>query len=367
MKQKLVLFYLLLLLLASCGKGDDPDPNDPDNPPVVVDLFDLSLTTIHFTAEKDASLVVVKTDSDWNATCTANWIALSAYEGNQSTGFIIGASANQNFSRQASISILSEGQSREIIVIQAGVSSIQFEINGVSFSLLPVETDMTFYLDGETYLASRSVFLDSYFLSETEITNAQWKAVMGSLPYEGENSMPDLPVVVNWNTIVENFIPKINELTGYQFRLPTENEWEVAARGGKEDDNTSYAGSIYIDEVAWHFGNSEGRKQKVAIKNPNELGLYDMSGNLSEWCSDWYEEWTDDNHPPTEANNPTGPASGTEKVIRGGDFLADRFEYDRNSCTVVSRNHLPPDISTEDFLYDGYLHFTGFRLVLAQD
>ena len=364
MKQKQVLFYMLLLAMVSCGKGDDPDP---DKPPVVIDLFDLSLTTIHFTAEKDASLVVIKTDSDWDATCTANWISLSAYEGNQSTGFIIGASANRRFSREASVSISSEGQTREIKVKQAGVSSIQFEIGGVSFSLLPVEADTTFSLDGATYLASRKVFLDSYFLSETEITNAQWEAVMGSLPYEGENTMPEVPVVVNWNAISEHFIPKINEQTGYQFRLPTENEWEVAARGGKEDDNTSYAGSIYIDEVAWHYKNSEGRKHPVALKNPNELGLYDMSGNVSEWCSDWYLAWTEENRPPAEASNPTGPASGTEKVIRGGDYRADKFEYDRNSCRIVSRNYLPPDIDSDYFLYDGYPHVTGFRLVLAKD
>ncbi|MBE0653767.1 MAG: SUMF1/EgtB/PvdO family nonheme iron enzyme [Bacteroidales bacterium] len=354
---------MFLLLTASCKKDDDPDP---DKPPVVVDVFDLSLTTIHFTAEKDASLVVVKTNGDWKATCDAGWIVLSAYEGNKSTGFIIGASANQYFPREAIITITSEEKIKEIKVNQAGVASISFEINGVSFSLLPVIADTSFYLDGDTYLASRSVYLDSYFISETEITNAQWKAVTGTLPYGDENSMPDLPVVANWNNITENFIPRINEQTAYRFRLPTENEWEVAARGGLESGNTGYAGSIYIDEVAWYAQNSEGRKHLVALKKPNELGLYDMSGNVSEWCSDWYGEWTEDNRPPAESSNPTGPATGTEKVIRGGDFLADRFEYDRNSCRVTSRNHLPPDINTEDFLYEGYNHFTGFRLVIAK-
>ena len=360
MRQKSVLFYLFLLTLVSCGKGDDPDPE------LVVDLFDLSLSTLSFTAGKDASLVVVKTNSDWSAECDADWIVLSAYEGNKSTGFIIGASANRYFHREAIITINADQKSKEIKVNQAGVSSVTIEINGVSITLLPVKADTAFYLDGDTYLASRKVFLDSYFISETEITNEQWKAVTGSLPYENENSLPDHPVVVNWKNITDNFLPKINELSDYEFRLPTENEWEVAARGGLESGNTSYAGSIYIDEVAWHYQNSDGRKHRVASKKPNELGLYDMSGNVSEWCSDWYSEWTEANHPPAESSNPTGPASGTEKIIRGGDFRADRFEYDRNSCRLTSRAHLPPDINTEGFLYDGYYHYTGFRLVIAK-
>lgn len=366
MNIKPLLFYLFLLLFASCKKENGPDPSGPDKPPVVVDLFDLSLTTINFTAEKDASLIVVKTNKDWKATSAANWLTLSANEGNKSTGFLIGASANKYFSRESTIVISSDGKTKEIKVNQAGVSSIQFEISGVSFSLLPVKADTLFYLDGETYLATRKVFLDSYFISETEITNAQWKAIMGSLPYPDEDHAPNLPVVVNWNTITQQFIPKINNLTDYQFRLPTENEWEVAARGGRKSKNMSYAGSITIDEVAWHWKNSEGKKHNVASKKSNELGLYDMSGNVREWCSDWYSQWTDANHPPAESTNPTGPSSGTEKVVRGGDFRADRFEYDANSCLVVSRNHLPPDIETQDFLFDGYPHYPGFRLVIAK-
>ena len=156
-------------------------------------------------------------------------------------------------------------------------------------------------------------------------------------------------------------------MSEYQFRLPTENEWEVAARGGLKDINASFAGSIYIDSVAWYFQNSEGRKHEVAMKLPNELGLYDMSGNVSEWCSDWYLEWTEANRPPSESTNPTGPATGTLKVIRGGDFIAERFQYDRNNCRVSSRNYLPPGINTSDFLYEGSYHFPGFRLVIAKN
>jgi formylglycine-generating enzyme required for sulfatase activity len=189
--------------------------------------------------------------------------------------------------------------------------------------------------------------------------------VAGSLPYNTENNLLYHPVVVNWKQINELFIPKISLVADYQFRLPTENEWEVAARGGLLSGNTKYAGSINIDQVAWHWKNSEGKKHKVALKKANELGLYDMSGNVSEWCNDWYAEWTDANRPSGELVNPKGPASGTLKVIRGGDFRADRFEYDRNSCSITTRSYLPPDISTEGFLYDGYNHYTGFRLVIA--
>ena len=183
---------------------------------------------------------------------------------------------------------------------------------------------------------------------------------LGNLPYSAENSFPNFPVIVNWNTIHEEFLSKLNQLANYELRLPTENEWEVAARGGIKSNNTSFAGSINEDEVAWYYQNSGGRKHNVARKKPNELGLYDMSGNVSEWCSDWYEEWTEDNHPAAESSNPTGPATGTEKLIRGGDFLGDRFEYDKNSSSVVSRNYLPPNIIETDFLYNGFYHFTGF-------
>ncbi|WP_462318462.1 SUMF1/EgtB/PvdO family nonheme iron enzyme [Marinilabilia sp.] len=371
MSTKLLLLFSFFLLLASCGKDDDsqpkPDPDPDPDPPVVVDFFELSMATINFSENEDASLVVVKTNDNWRASCNEQWISLSASEGTKSTGFIVGASANKKFSREATITISSDDKTKEIRVLQSGVSSIQFELNGVQFSLLPVEADTTISLDGSTYLAQRKVFLDSYFISETEITNAQWHAVMGSLPYEMEDSKPNLPVVVNWNDISEKFLPKLRDAIDYNFRLPTENEWEVAARGGKKDQNTSYAGGIEIDEVAWHWGNSEGRKHKVALKAPNELGLYDMSGNVSEWCSDWYAQWTENNKPPAEANNPTGPENGTEKVIRGGDFSADRFEYDRNSCRVTTRNYLPPDINTSDFLFDGYYHHTGFRLVIPKN
>ncbi|HTO35458.1 MAG TPA: SUMF1/EgtB/PvdO family nonheme iron enzyme [Flavobacterium sp.] len=364
MKTKLAFLLMLLTLLEACGKKDS---SEPDPPPVVVSFLDLSMTTINFKADKDASLVVVRTDEKWDATCPADWISLSAYNGNESTGFIIGASANKKFVRETTVTISGNKKSKEIKIKQTGVSKVSFEINGVPFTLLPVDADFSFYLTGGHYLATPKVYLDSYFISETEITNAQWNAIMDNLPYETENNSPNLPVVVNWKKITDDFIPKINTLSEYKFRLPTEKEWEVAARGGKKSKNTSYAGSMYVDEVAWYWNNAEGKKHNVASKTPNELGLYDMSGNVSEWCSDWYAEWTEANRPPAESTNPTGPTNGTEKVILGGDYNADHFEYDKNSCQIGARNHLPPDIDSPDFLYDGHYHQTGFRLVIPKN
>ncbi len=370
MKTKLIVLNLLILLLLACGKEETPEPNQPDDkedPPVVVDFFDLSMTNIQFNAEKDASLVVVKTNGNWSASNKADWLTLSAKQGDKSTGFIIGASANKHFPREAVISITANNKTKEIKVNQKGVNSIQLNIAGVPFTFLPVEADTLFYLDGMIYTATRRVFLDSYFISETEITNAQWQAVTGSLPYTNESSLPNVPVVVNWNTIKEQFLPKINALSGYKLRLPTENEWEVAARGGKKDIPSAYAGGINLDELAWYWKNSNGKKHDVAMKKPNELGLYDMSGNVSEWCSDWYEQWTETVRPPAESTNPTGPASGTDKVLRGGDFRANRFEYDKNSCSVVSRNHLPPGIDAPEFNIDGHPRYPGFRLVIPKN
>ncbi|MDA3815772.1 MAG: SUMF1/EgtB/PvdO family nonheme iron enzyme [Prolixibacteraceae bacterium] len=375
MKSKLAFLYVLMLLLASCGKGDDPspvdpdDPSDPDNPTVVVDFLDLSLTTINFTAEKDASLVVVNTNTKWEAACSADWISLSASEGDNSTGFIIGASTNKKFLREATINISGGDKTKEIKIKQSGVSKIEFEINGVAFKLLPVSMDTTiFFIMGNH---STNLYMDSYFISETEITNAQWRAVMGSLPIESETNSTDLPVYENWENITEKFIPKINELIDYNLRLPTETEWEIAAVGGKKDIGGVYAGSIYIDEVAWYWGNSEGKRHNVALKMPNELGLYDMTGNVSEWCSDWYEGWTYlDPAPPAELSNPTGPATGTVKVIRGGDCRTNQ-----DDCSINYRNNLPPNIIETEytgikhpgFLYEGYFHFPGFRLVIAKN
>ena len=142
----------------------------------------------------------------------------------------------------------------------------------------------------------------------------------------------------------QNFIAKLNEMTGLNFRFPTEAEWEFAARGGNESQGYLYAGSNNIDDVAWYKSNSE-ETHVVATKAPNELGIYDMSGNVWEWCSDWYADYS------AEAQvNPTGPETGGEKVLRGGSWYGKAIK-----CRIFKRFKSPTLFGDDDI---------GLRLAL---
>ncbi|MDR0971304.1 MAG: formylglycine-generating enzyme family protein [Bacteroidales bacterium] len=157
------------------------------------------------------------------------------------------------------------------------------------------------------------VRLSSFHISKYEITQKQWKAVMGNNPsyFKGDN----LPVEqVNMSDINE-FLMRLNTKTGKKYRLPTESEWEYAALGGGESKGYKYSGSNNVDEVAWHKGNSSEMTHPIGEKQPNELGIYDMSGNVWEWCSD-KSDWYDN----SSKTNPKGPSTGSSNVRRGGGF-----------------------------------------------
>ncbi len=160
-----------------------------------------------------------------------------------------------------------------------------------------------------------SVTLSDYMIGETEVTQALWRAVMGSNPsyYKGDY----LPVErVSWEDCQE-FISKLNSLTRQRFRLPTEAEWEYAARGGSKSRGYKYSGSDNLGDVAWYYENSGDKTHSVKTKDSNELGLYDMSGNVWEWCEDFYDENAYSSHSST---NPKGPSSGSWRVYRGGCY-----------------------------------------------
>ena len=191
------------------------------------------------------------------------------------------------------------------------------------------------------------VTLSSYYIGETEVTQSLWKAVKGSNPsqFKGGN----LPVEnVSWEEC-QDFIRKLNILTGRSFRLPTEAEWEFAARGGNKSKHTQYSGSSKIDDVAWYDGNSNDETHPVKSKKANELGIYDMSGNVWEWCQDWYGEYSS-----TAQDNPTGSNIGAYRVYRGGGF---KYNYGKGGCRVAHRNCTQSNVS------DSYL---GLRLVLSE-
>ena len=235
----------------------------------------------------------------------------------------------------------------------SNVQSQTFTANGVSFTMKYVEGG-TFQMGATSEQGSddydnekpvHNVTLSNYYIGETEVTQELWKAVMGSNPssFSGTN----LPVEhVSWNDIVNDFLPKLNNLTGYSFRLPTEAEWEYAARGGKSG-GYKYAGSNTIDNVAWYGDNSSSKTHAVKTKNANELGLYDMSGNVWEWCQDWYGSYGS-----SSQTNPTGPSSGSNRVLRGGSW-----NNGARVCRVSNRNDCSPD-----YRYGN----EGFRLLLPQ-
>ena len=162
-------------------------------------------------------------------------------------------------------------------------------------------------------IPTHQVTLSDFYIGKYEVTQGQWKAIMGNNPssFKGDN----LPVEnVNWN-YVQEFIRKLNVQTGKNFRLPTEAEWEFAARGGISSSGYKYSGSNTADDVAWYSENSEKKTHPVGTKSPNELGIYDMSGNVWEWCSDWFGSYN--NNAQTD---PQGPSSGSYRVFRGGGW-----------------------------------------------
>lgn len=236
-----------------------------------------------------------------------------------------------------------------------------FTVNGVTFTMVFVESG-TFTMGATAEQQEpfddekpphRVTLTKDFYMGETEVTQALWKAVMGFTPtasgsqWSTEDGLgDDFPAYYISYEDVQQFISQLNSLTGAQFRMPTEAEWEYAARGGSKSKGYQYSGSNNIGDVTWYEGNSGKKTHAVKTKKANELGLYDMSGNVSEWCSDWKGNYTS-----SLAVDPTGADSGSYRVLRGGDW-----SIYANFCRVALR-------------YGGYSstrgYCFGFRLVLS--
>ena len=192
----------------------------------------------------------------------------------------------------------------------------------------------------------RVTLTNDYYIGKYEVTQALWQAVMGSNPsyLKGNNNLP--VERVSWDDC-QDFLSKLNRITGKTFRLPTEAEWEYAARGGNKSRGYQYSGSNNLSDVAWYDDNSGNKSHAVGTKQPNELGIYDMSGNVCEWCQDRFGKYNS-----SSQVNPTGANSGSGRVIRGGSWFGWV-----SGCRSSYRNIHEPDIS------DSVL---GLRLVLSE-
>ena len=187
----------------------------------------------------------------------------------------------------------------------------------------------------------RYVTVSDFYIGQFEITQAQWQAVMGTSVYQQQSKAGgsstygtgnDYPMYyVSWEEAKE-FCRRLSQQTGKTYRLPTEAEWEYAARGGNKTQNSKYAGGFSLDYVGWYTSNSGGKTHPVGTKAANELGLYDMSGNVYEWCEDWYGDYRS-----YDTDNPTGASSGSNRVYRGGGCY-NGASY----CRVSFRNYDSP-------------------------
>ncbi len=193
------------------------------------------------------------------------------------------------------------------------------------------------------------VTLSSFYISKYEVTAKQWYEVMGDKPSYFKNCEQCPVESVSWNDIQE-FIKKLNEKTGKKFRLPTEAEWEYAAKGGKYEEDNKLSGSKNIGYVAWFRNNSEGKPQKVGEKQPNILGIYDMTGNVWEWCNDNYKS---DYYSISPKENPQGPEKGEKKVLRGGSWN----NFAKHSRVTYRITFIPAN-ETYDY---------GFRLCMSSE
>ncbi len=203
------------------------------------------------------------------------------------------------------------------------LSYFTFTVNGISSEMVRVEAG-TFMMGATPEMGfgdsvhepvHKVTLTNNYYMGKYEVTQALWKAVMGSNPSNCKGDKLKLPVEnVSWNDC-QKFISKLNDLTGKEFRLPTEAEWEYAARGGNKTKGYRYSGSNNLSDVKGHRDDNKGLTYPVGTSQPNELGIYDMSGNVQEWCQDWYGDYSS-----SAQTNPKGPTSGTDRVCRGGSY-----------------------------------------------
>ena len=232
------------------------------------------------------------------------------------------------------------------------ISPAPHEIQGLLNGFVKVDGG-SFLMGGPDSLESDDespqhlVYVSTFSIQNKEVSQELYELVMGNNPSENK-TWKDMPVTnVTWEDC-QDFIKVLNEITGMDYRLPTEAEWEYAARGGLKSNGYRFSGANTSDEVGWHIDNSQRLLHVAGEKKPNELGLYDMSGNVFEWCSDWYAPYRTDSK---TSENPKGPDYGDSHVLRGGSYRNTAYYFFTTSRTSTSS----PNKRSNDL---------GFRLVL---
>lgn len=313
-------------------------------------ILQINSTNYNVSHIGEDNFVDIVANTDWHIDNSNNWIKA------QKEGEKLRITIARNYQMQERIGELKlyAGELSKIITIKQSESPWYD-----SFEMIPVESG-TFLMGAQKDLSERdnydeyaypiespvhSVTINAYYIGKFEVTQAQWFAAMGNNPssVQGDN----LPVEnITWEQVQE-FITRLNQMSGKNFRLPTEAEWEFAAKGGKKTNNYKYSGFSVLAACGWYYSNSESTIHEIGSKYPNELGIYDMSGNVREWCNDWFA-----NYPTYAENNPQGPSSGNLKINRGGSWTTSAI-----NCRNSYRHTDFPNEASNDL---------GFRLALSE-
>ena len=359
-----------IFILSACSGGGDLDDllnkptqnttdnngnngnNNSDNNSAYITV----VSSLSFDSGSSSKSVNITSNVAWSYECYESWVTVKKDSPSQMT---VSVKDNTSSAREASIYLTEQGKSTTLATIRVNQSANQstgssetITVYGVSFKMIK-DDGSTFTMGASSEQGSdaeddekpaHSVTLSDYYIGETEVTQELWEAVMGSNPSVSKSTRKPVECV-SWNDC-HTFITKLNSLTGRKFRLPTEAEWEFAARGGKKSKGYKYSGSNTVGDVAWYYKNSNRETHAVATKQANELGLYDMSGNVQEWCQDWYGSYSS-----ISQTNPAGPLTGSNRVYRGG-----RWYNDACYCRVSYRGNDLSPFHSSDFL--------GLRLAL---
>lgn len=243
------------------------------------------------------------------------------------------------------------GNSADVNVSESS-NVIEIKVGNISFEMIKVKAgnfvmgctaEQNDACDSDESPYHKVTISKDFYIGKYEVTQELWNAVMGNNPSRFIGF--DNPVeMINWNECA-TFCSELSRITGKQFRIPTEAEWEYAARGGHNATPSKYSGSSFYDNVAWYSGNCESKPHPVGGKTPNELGIYDMSGNVWEWCYDWYGGYSGNTQ-----TDPVGPNSGTYRILRGGSWYENG-----TSCRITNRRNFNPTNKYYDI---------GLRIVL---